>query len=94
MLFALSILLLLQFFQLILLEPFYLRTLKREIKTFTNNVSDIFFSDAEIKDKNYQLYSLTMNNNACVIVFDSNNSTTVSGLMPWVIQVVLFITIQ
>ena len=42
--------LLLQFFQLILLEPFYLRTLK-EIKTFTNNVSDIFFSDAEIKTK-------------------------------------------
>ena len=83
MLFALSILLLLQFFQLILLEPFYLRTLKREIKTFTNNVSDIFFSDAEIKDKNYQLYSLTMNNNACVIVFDSNNSTTVSGFDAW-----------
>lgn len=78
-LFALSILLLLQFFQLILLEPFYIRTLKKEIKTFTNNVSDIFFSETEIKEKNYLLYSLTMNNNACVIVFDSTNSTTISG---------------
>ncbi len=78
--FALSILLLLQFFQLILLEPFYLRTLKKEIKTFTNNVSDIYFNtDIDNKEKNYQLYSLTMNNNACVIVFDSNNATTVSG---------------
>ncbi len=79
MIFALSILLLLQFFQLILLEPFYLRTLEKEIKLFTNNVSDIFFSDIENKEKNYQLYSLTMNNNACVIIFDSNNATTVSG---------------
>lgn len=79
MFFALSILLLLQFFQLILLEPFYLRTLRKEIRTFTNNVSDIYFSDAEKDDKNYQLYSLTMNNNACVIVFDTNTSTTVSG---------------
>lgn len=79
MFFALSILLLLQFFQLILLEPFYLRTLRKEIKIFTNSVADIYFSDAESKEKAYQLYSLTMSNNACVIVFDSNNNTTVSG---------------
>lgn len=79
MVFALSILLLLQFFQLILMEPFYLRTLKKEIQTFTVKVAEIFFSDLENKEKNYQIYSLTMNNNACVIVFDSNNATTVSG---------------
>ena len=78
MLFALSILLLLQFFQLILLEPFYIRTLKKEIKTFTGKVAEIFSVIWKIK-KNYQIYSLTMNNNACVIVFDSNNATTVSG---------------
>lgn len=79
-LFALSILLLLEFFQIILIEPFYLNTLEKEIKTYTKNVSDIYFRSAEdddaVKLKHSELYSLTMNNNACVIIFDKTKGTT------------------
>lgn len=79
-LFALSILLLLEFFQIILIEPSYLNTLEKEIKTYTKNVSDIYFRSAEdddaVKLKHSELYSLTMNNNACVIIFDKTKGTT------------------
>lgn len=79
-LFALSILLLLEFFQIILIEPSYLNTLKKEVKTYTKNISDLYFRPAEdeetIKLKHSDMYSLTVSNNACVIIYDKTKGTT------------------
>ena len=74
MLFALLILLLLLFFQIILLEPFYKNTLKKDIVNLNKSIEQIHFSDLGQDEKNSQIYSLTANSNACVVIYNEDNN--------------------
>ncbi|MDD6640486.1 MAG: HAMP domain-containing sensor histidine kinase [Erysipelotrichaceae bacterium] len=82
-LFALSILLLLEFFQIIFIEPFYKNTLHKGIKEYTRNISELYFKETSQEYSDQQkisdMYSLTVNNNACVIIYDANKKTTLAA---------------
>lgn len=71
MLFSLSILLLLEFFQIILIEPFYHNTLRKEIKSLTEKVANVYFSDEQDDVKSGAVYAYVINNNACVLIYDT-----------------------
>ena len=75
MLFTLSILLLLQIFQIILLEPFYKSTYKKEIIDFNENVYNTAFSELDSSVKNDALYNLTSSNHACVLIYNTDTTT-------------------
>ncbi|MCR5067897.1 MAG: HAMP domain-containing histidine kinase [Erysipelotrichaceae bacterium] len=77
MLFALSILLLLQFFQLIFIEPFYKRTLKNEIKNLNSTITSIYFTEDEEVDVNGQINSLIAEKNACILIYNRDNGKSV-----------------
>ena len=74
MLLAVSILLLLLFFQVILLEPFYRNTLKNDIKQLNNGIYDITISsiDEDIKANEYN--QLTIQHNACVLIYNAETT--------------------
>ncbi len=76
-LFALSILLLLQFFQLIFIEPFYKRTLKNEIKNLNSTITSIYFTEDEEVDVNGQINSLIAEKNACILIYNRDNGKSV-----------------
>lgn len=74
-LFALSIILMLLFFQIIMLEPFYKDTLKRDILTLNENIYEISFRSGDDNEtKTTKLYELTSKNNACIVIY--NTETT------------------
>ena len=75
-LFALSILFLLQFFQLILIEPFYKRTLKNEIRSLNDSIANIYFREDENTDVNEEIYNLTVEKEACILIFDKETGKT------------------
>jgi len=75
MLFAMSILLLLQIFQIILLEPFYKGTLHKDIMGVAGQISSIYFSDASTDDKNNLLNNLTTQHDACILIYDTTSTT-------------------
>jgi signal transduction histidine kinase len=76
-LFALSILLLLQFFQLIFIEPFYKRTLRNEIRKLNSAITDIYFTEDEEVDINGQINSLIAEKNACILIYNRDNGKSV-----------------
>ena len=75
MLFALVILLVLLFSQIILLEPFYKNTLKRDITTLNSKIYDISFSEMEPDEKSARINSLAASQNACVLIFNTGSNT-------------------
>ena len=76
-LFALSILLLLQFFQLIFIEPFYKRTLRNEIRNLNTTITNIYFTEDEEVDINGQINSLIAEKNACILIYNRDNGKSV-----------------
>ena len=74
MIFSLSIILLFQFFQIILFEPFYKNIYKNETINLNHNIKDIYFSNDN--DKENKMRSLTASANACVLIINTNDSTT------------------
>lgn len=73
MLFALSILLLLQIFQTLLLEPFYKGTLHKDIVTMTDKMQETYFSDNKQAEITKQLNTLTTENNACIVIYNTKS---------------------
>ena len=76
MLFALSILLILCFFQIVMLQPAYIRTLKSQIVELNKDISDISFSGLDDETKNMSIYNLTAENNACIIIYNTETTVT------------------
>ena len=76
-LFALSILLLLQFFQLIFIEPFYKRTLRNEIRNLNSTITNIYFTEDQEVDVNGQINSLIAEKNACILIYNRDNGKSV-----------------
>jgi len=74
MLFALSILLLLLFFQVILLEPFYKNTLKSDIKSLNKNIYNVTISNLDEETKVNEYNHLTNQHNACVLIYNSETT--------------------
>lgn len=75
MLFALSIILLLLFFQLILLEPFYKNTLKRDIQNLNQSIYEINFLSSDDNDvKTQKINELTTEYNACILIYDTEST--------------------
>lgn len=78
MLFALSIILLLLFFQIVLFEPFYKGNLKRDINALNESIYNILFvQELSNEERTAQLYGLTSQNNACIVIYntETTNST-------------------
>ncbi len=73
-LFAMCILLLLQIFQTVLLEPFYKETLHNDIIKLTDQIEEIFFSGEKKDEINSQLNDATIQNDACILIY--NTKTT------------------
>ncbi|MBO4217910.1 MAG: HAMP domain-containing histidine kinase [Erysipelotrichaceae bacterium] len=76
-LFALSILLLLQFFQLIFIEPFYKRTLRNELRKLNSSITSIYFTTDEETDVNGQINSLIGEKNACILIYNRDTGKSV-----------------
>ena len=79
MLFSLSILLLLLFSQLFLLEPFYKATLKRDIISLNKSIYDITISNLDDDVKSGEINKLTASNNACILIYNSNTTDSKSS---------------
>ena len=74
MLFALSILLLLLFFQVILLEPFYKNTLKTDIKNLNKSIHNVTISNLDEETKINEYNHLTNQHNACVLIYNADTT--------------------
>ena len=72
--FALSILLVLLLMQLMLLEPMYKNTLKRDIMSLNSKIYDITVSEMGNEEKDAAINNLTASSNACVLIY--NRETT------------------
>ncbi|MBR0474025.1 MAG: HAMP domain-containing histidine kinase [Erysipelotrichaceae bacterium] len=75
MLFALSIVLILLISQIIMFEPFYRNTLKKNIISLNQQIYNITFSEMEEEAKSSALFNLTADNNACILIYNRDNST-------------------
>lgn len=76
MLFALSMLLLLLFFQIILLEPMYMRNLRQEMVDMTDRICEISFSGMAAEEKAAALTKLTAENNACIVIYNQTSGSS------------------
>ncbi len=79
MLFSLSILLLLLFTQLFLLEPFYKATLKKDIISLNKSIYDITISNLEDDVKTGEINKITASNNACILIYNATTTDSKSS---------------
>ncbi len=76
-LFATSILVLLQFFLFILIEPFYRETIEEDLIQLNTEISTIYFSDAEDYERTSSIYSTTYTNKACIVIISRENGVSI-----------------
>lgn len=79
MLFSLSILLLLLFSQIFLMEPFYKATLKKDIISLNRNIYDITISNLEDDVKTSEINRLTASKNACILIYNATTTDSKSS---------------
>jgi len=75
-LFALSILLLLQFFQSILFEQSYKGTLEKEIKSLTTQIENIYFKSEDQSIAIQQVNEIVSKNQICVLFYETSSGQT------------------
>ena len=79
MLFSLSILLVLLFSQIFLMEPFYKATLKKDIISLNRNIYDIMISDMEEDVKSSEINKVTASKNACILIYNATTTDSKSS---------------
>ena len=79
MLFSLSILLLLLFSQIFLMEPFYKATLKKDIIELNRNIYNITISNLEDDVKTGEINRLTASKNACILIYNATTTDSKSS---------------
>ena len=79
MLFALSILLLLLFSQIFLMEPFYKATLKKDIIELNRNIYNVTISNLEDDVKTSEINRLTASKNACILIYNATTTDSKSS---------------